>query len=304
MRLLSGKLSRRFRLLAEEKYAYLSILPVFTIVFGFTIYPILSALFFSVQKYRIGLPSFPFVGLQNYFDVLVSKSFQEAFVNTAYFVLTTVPLSILISLGIALVLNQGFRGNTLLRVALLIPWAMPGISAAALWSWIYDAEYGAWNGVLHSLGFIETYQPWKSSFQWAMPILINVHLWKFIPISSILFLAALATIPPSLYEAAEVDGAGVWKKFRVITIPMLKPMLRVILFLQTVYALLWHFVWVYVITRGGPGGATTTLPWFTYIKAFAALDFGQGSALGIILALLVATLLPIYLRQVRLRATS
>lgn len=296
----TGTKKRRY-LSSEEKYAYISILPVFIIVFGFTLYPIVSAIYFSTLKFRIGLPSFPFIGGQNYVDVILSKVFFESAIHTAYFAFTTVPLSILISLGIALVLNQTFRGNHVLRIALLIPWAMPGISTAALWSWIYDCEYGALNGALCSLGLIDTYQAWKSNPQWAMPVIINVHLWKFVPLSSILFLAALSTIPLSLYEAAEIDGAGIFKKFRVITLPMLKPIFRVILFLQTVYALLWHFVWVYIITRGGPAGATTTLPWYTYIKAFAALDFGQGSALGIILALIIGSLLPIYLRQVRLR---
>jgi ABC-type sugar transport system permease subunit len=259
------------------------------------------AIYFSVHKYRIGLPSFPFVGIQNYIDVIRSKDFLDSLINTAIFVCTTVPLNLLISLGIALILNQPFRGNSILRILLLIPWAMPGVSTATLWNWIYDAEYGALNGILKALGFIDSYQAWKSNPQLAMPLLINVHLWAFIPLSSILFLAALQTIPSSLYEAAEIDGAGIIKKFRVITLPLIKPMLRIILFLQTVYSLLWHFVFIYVITQGGPAGATTTLPWYTYIKAFSALDFGQGSALGVILAIVVGCFMPVYLKQVKLR---
>lgn len=289
-------------MLGDRGFLLLSILPALILIFTLTLYPVGYAVYNSLFAFRIGIPQpYPFVGLKNYIDVLTDPAFYESALVTLYFVGISMPLIIIMSLGIALLLNQNFKGNLLLRVSLLIPWAMPGISAAALWNWIYDSDYGIWNAALYYLGAIDSYHAWKSDSLWALPLLIIVHVWKFVPLSTILLLAALTTIPKPLYEVAQIDGAGIFKRFRVVTLPMLKPILKLLIFLQTVYALLWHFVWVYVLTRGGPGSATKTLPWLTYIKAFEALDFGRGNALGVILAMLVSLFFPIFLRRIRLR---
>jgi ABC-type sugar transport system permease subunit len=260
------------------------------------------AIYSSLLDFRVGKPEpYPFIGLRNYVEVLTDPAFYDSIIVTSYFVVVTVPAIILISLGIALLLNYNFKGNLLLRTLLLIPWAMPGISVAALWNWIYDADYGVWNAILYYIGVIDSYHAWKSDPAWALPLLMIVHIWKFIPLSTILLLATLATIPKSLYEVAQIDGAGIFKRFRIVTLPMIKSTISFLVFLQIVYALLWHFVWVYVLTRGGPGYATTTLPWLTYVRAFSALDFGKGNALGVILAIIIAIFFPIFLRRTRLR---
>lgn len=285
----------------DRTFALLSIAPALILVLTFTLYPIGYAIYWSLHRYRIGYPLRPFVGLENYYTIIASREFKFSCIATLYFVIVTVPTITLLALGIALILSQEFKGNIVLRTLLLIPWAMPSVSVAAIWNWIYDAEYGILNGILYMLGVIESYQAWKSSYFWALPIIVNVHIWKFTPIAAILLLAALSTVPRVLYEAAEIDGAGLLKRFRIITLPMIRPILMIVVFLQMVYALLWHFAWVFIITRGGPGWSTTTLPWYTYITAFETLDFGEGNALGVILALLVAMFFPIFLKRIRLR---
>jgi multiple sugar transport system permease protein len=257
--------------------------PVFLLVAIFTLYPVARAIY---QSTRIESPIFPsrFVGLKNYQDVLGGLYFWDATRTTLGFAAVTVPL--LIGLGIltALLLNESFFGNTLLRVGMLLPWALPATVAGLVWKWIFLDSWGALNAGLYTAGLIDNYVPWLTTPDLARPAVMVVFIWTQLPLTAIFLLAALQAIPGELYDAAAIDGAGVFRRFWSITLPGIRPMLVIV----TLYALLMaltNFDIVYSLTQGGPGTATTMLTYFTWVESFKKLSFGTGSALAVMIAL-------------------
>ena len=212
----------------DKKYARYPIewlFPVLILVILFTVFPVGYAIYNSLHRILLVLPTTPFVGLKNYIDVLTSIYFKEAILNTLLFTVTTAPATVIISLGIARLLLTKFYGRAILRPVVLLPWAIPGSVAGILWLWIFHGQWGLLNGFLLKLGIIKNYIPWLMDARLAKLCVSVAHIWTQVPFASILLMAALTTIPKDIYEASEVDGAGAFRRLVSITIPQIKGML-------------------------------------------------------------------------------
>lgn len=266
--------------------------PSLLLIFGMTIYPLLYSLWISLHRYSLLFPTQPFIGLENYRQAFAQPLFWESVIVTLSFAVGSLVIQVPLGIGIALLLNERFHGRNLLRAAVLIPWAIPTTVNAVMWQWIYDANYGALNGLLLQLGIIESYIVWLADRVRALNLVLLADTWKVLPLYILMFLAGLQTIPRELYEAAAMDGAGPWRRFLDVTLPGLKAILLVVLVLRTVQVFK-VFDIIYLLTRGGPGGGTTVISFFTYQQTFQALNFGVGAAVGAVIGLstLLAALL-------------
>lgn len=281
---------------APNLYAWATILPVLLLVAAFTLYPFGFALSLSVRKYILTQPnSHPFVGLRNFSQVIGDELFSVSAKNTLAFTLLSVPLVTLLGLGVSLLLNSRLRGFGVLRALVLLPWAIPLVSAGIVWKLLLHGQFGALSGLLYQFGLIKEYIHWLSDAKLALLSVVLAHLWREFPLPAILFLAGLQNIPPELYDAAKVDGAGAWERFRSVTLPLLRAPLVIVVIYETMIAVA-VFDMVYVLTGGGPGSATTLISWFAYTATFKFLNLGQGAALSFIMAIVLAILILIYLR--------
>ena len=289
--------ARRPRLGYERwRFAWLLNAPSMCAIFLLAAYPIVYSGWISLHKYNLKRPRvFDFVGLSNYAGILESAEFWSALWITIEFTLLVVALVAALGILIAILLDQTFPGRGLVRTLVLLPWAIPPVVNGLMWQWIYDAKIGALNGLLTSIGLIDEYRGWLSSATSALLALVFADVWNSLPLAVILLLAALQRIPSELYEAARIDGAGGFQLFRYVTLPWLSHALLVVLILQTLSAIR-AFDIIYVLTAGGPGTATTTLTWKTYLVTFDSLDFGQGNAYAWLVSLITLGLALAYFR--------
>jgi len=270
--------------LSERKLLVALLAPSLLLIFGLTIYPLLYSLWISLHRHSLLFPARPFIGLDNYRRILEQPLFWDSVWVTLYFAVASLVIQIPLGIGIALLLNEPFRGRGFLRAAVLVPWAIPTTVNAVMWQWIYDSNYGALNGLLKQLGLIEAYVIWLADAARALNLVLVADTWKVLPLYILMFLAGLQSIPRDLYEAAAIDGAGPWRRLLDVTLPGLKPILLVVLILRTVQVFK-VFDIIYLLTRGGPGGGTTVISFFTYQQTFQALNFGVGAAVGAVIGL-------------------
>lgn len=285
--------------ITDRIYPYLSILPVFLVIALFAIYPIIHAVRMSFYRYLLTRPGdHPFVGLDNFISVITSYYFKNSITVTAIYTVAAVTGVILFGLGVALLLNSKIRMAGPLKVVILLPWALPAVVSGLLWKWILNADFGILNGILYAFGLIDNYIPFLADPTLAKISLIMAHIWKEGPLVAIFFLAGLQLIPEELYESAKIDGGGGWRIFRMITLPLLFPVLLVVVVYETMTAIL-TFDTIYVMTGGGPANATALISWFAYAEIFKSLNLGHGVALAIIIALITLVLILLYLRVLR-----
>ncbi|MCS6847784.1 MAG: sugar ABC transporter permease [Anaerolineae bacterium] len=287
----------------EKLPGWALILPTLLIVAGVTLGPLLYAGWLSLHEVGLDIrANMHFVGLANYVDIVQSPTFRNATGRTLYFAVVSLALQIPLGLAIALLLNQSFHGRSIVRALILLPWAIPTIVNGALWQWIYNASYGALNGLLYQLGIIHAPVVWLGSASLAMNMVILADTWKVLPYYAVLFLAGLQTIPRDLYDAASVDGASVIGKLRHVILPSLKPFLLVILIVRTMETFR-VFDIIYMLTSGGPGGATTVIGYYTYQLTFLSLQFGYGSALSFTIGAVTLLIAIMYIRILRTEET-
>lgn len=292
------RVARRGRRLSEAAMAYLLNAPALILVCVLTIFPILSAFWESLHRYSLRRPGeFPFVGLQNYVDLLTTDvgGFWNALYVTIDFTVWTTILVLLVALGIALVLNEPFRGRGIMRALILLPWAMPGVANALMWQWVYNAKVGILNGALYSLTIIDQYHAWLIDSATMYPAIIIANVWNTFPFSTLIFLAALQSVPSELYDAARVDRANVFQRFRYVTIPWLIHPILIVLILQALGGLRLFDI-IYLLTGGGPGNATSTIGYKAYEQAFLDLNFGLGNAYSYLIALITMVIALVYMR--------
>lgn len=283
----------------EARYAYATVLPVVALVALFTLYPLGSALVTSLREVVLYRPeSTPFVGLKNYVDVIRSEFFASAWQHTLTFAAGAVPLATVLGFGIAHLLNSRTRMASFLNVAILLPWAIPTVISGIIWAWIFNSSYGAFNGALYSFGIIEGYVPWLSRPTTALLSVLFAHVWKEVPLTSILYLAALQAIPDELFDAARADGAGTLAALRHVTIPLLIPTTLILVVYETMIAIV-TFDLLYVMTGGGPGGATSLISYYMYSSMFTSFNFGRGAALAVLLAASLVVFIALYMRLLR-----
>ncbi|GGG19198.1 carbohydrate ABC transporter permease [Paenibacillus abyssi] len=282
----------------ERRLAWVLVLPSILLIFGLTIYPVLYSFWLSLNNVSLLNPVRSFAGLNNYIEILSSQAFWAALGRTFYFVLISLSVQTVAGLTFALVLNQPFYGRGFVRALILLPWAIPNIVNGVMWEWILNSSYGALNGILLQIGIISEPIQWLSKPWLALNMVILADTWKVIPLYVIMFLAGLQTIPKDLYEAARIDGSGVWRSFFSITLPLLKPILLVILVLRTMQCF-GVFDIVYIMTKGGPADGTMVISFFTYFQTFGKLNFGMGSAISFLVAFVVLSISLVYMRLLK-----
>ena len=282
----------RFR--NDSLNAYLFLFPACLLLGVFVLYPLLQLLWVSLNEWNILKDQMTFVGLENYRAILKEDGFRQALWNTLFYVAMTVPFGMAISLGLALLLNEKVKGVGFFRTAVFTPFVTSTVAAGVIFIWLLDADRGLVNAALDSIsiGRINFLQ----SERWAMPAVILMTLWKQAGYNMILFLAGLQGIPDMYYEAASIDGAKRgWQTFRHITWPLLWPTTFFVLVISIIFAFR-SFEQMFVMTRGGPVGSTTTLVYYIFDRAFKFGNMGQAAAVS---TLMVAIVLAITWLQFR-----
>jgi len=278
----------------EGRFAYILNIPSMIIIFLVVVYPIVYSFYVSLFDWNLKrISARHFVGIGNYIDKFTSIEFLAVLQRTFIFAFFTILITIVLGLAISILLDKDFKGRGILRAVILIPWAIPSVVNGIMWKWILDSSYGVLNAALKGLGLIKSYIPFLANPHTALMVVITASVWKSLPFVIILFLAGLQTIPGELYEAATVDGATSWKKFKFITLPMIAPTLMVVLIFQTMVSIR-VFDLIYVLTSGGPGNATEVIGWSLYKEGFKFLSFGSASAIGYIIAFLTFLIAMIY----------
>jgi multiple sugar transport system permease protein len=280
----------------SQRLALLFLLPSFLFVAVFSLFPIIESFRLSFYRMILTLPWLGqrMVGWENYGDLLTDPVALASLRTTLVFIGITIPLELLFGLGIALVLNEGFRGRGLLRAVVLIPWAIPTVVASQMWRFIFNDRYGLMNFMLFG-GDTSRYSAPLADPYLALIAIMIAEIWKTTPFAALIILAGLQSIPDDLYEAASVDGATGWQKFRHVTLPLLKPALLLALLFRTIDSLR-VFDLVYVMTQGGPADATNVLQFYGYKKTFGEGMIGYGSAVAVTVFLMAVVLALAYLR--------
>ena len=265
---------------------------LFGLLFG-TLGPVLGAIGISFTDWDVITPPI-FAGLDNYQKLVDDPTFSKALVNTFYYVGVMVPISTVLALFFAFLLNQKLRGVTWYRTAYFLPVVSSTVAVALVWSWIYAKDFGLLNYLLRQVGV----EPigWLSSTTWAMPAVIMMAIWGNLGAGIIIFLAGLQAIPVSYYEAAEIDGANSFNKFFRVTLPLITPSLF-FYFIITMISAFQAFEAIYVMTRGGPVNSTTTMVYYIYRNGFRNFKMGYASSQAIILFLVIMVLTLIYWRM-------
>jgi multiple sugar transport system permease protein len=280
----------------ENIVAWTFNLPTLIILLGIVFWPIVQAAYMSTLFYNLKLPHMTrFTGFDNYISLFLDPLFWFSLRVTAIFTVVSVLLVTVLGLIFALLLSQEFRGRSVLRGLLLIPWAVTGVMAGILWRWMYNPEYGFINILLNSIGIKVGSYAWLNESSTALLSIAIAYSWSATPIATILYLGALQSLPVDLYDSAKVDGASVWQRFNLITFPLLKPTTMIILIITTMFALK-EIGLVYVMTGGGPGNETTVLGWLIYSEAFKFLDFGRGAAVSFVLAAITIVVAIFYIK--------
>lgn len=267
----------------EERWAYLFLLPQYLGLLCFVLGPVVVTLFLSFSEWNLVAPP-RWIGLQNYQVSFQTDVFWQTWRNTIYYVIATVAGSIVFSLALALALNEKLRGITLYRGIYFLPVVTSAVAVSMVWRWLYNPEFGLFNAVLTTIGLPTL--PWLNSLKWAMPSVIIMSIWQTVGYNMVIFLAGLQGIADQFYEAAEMDGATAWQKFRHITLPLLSPTTFFILITATIGAFQ-AFNQIYIMTNGGPANATRVILLHIYILAFRLFKIGEASAVSWVLFLIL-----------------
>jgi multiple sugar transport system permease protein len=286
-----GTRTRRRSLLDDERWlGRLMLAPAVLYIAGLVGVPFFLALYYSVSDITLGSQSLDFVGLQNYLAVLDTTKFRTALKNTFVFAVVAQVIVIVLANVLALLLLRDFPGKWVVRFLLLLPWVAPISLGTIGWLWILDSTYSVINWTLQALALV----PAEGGFMWlgipplAMGSIITVHVWRILPLATVIILAGLTAIPQEIHDAAAVDGAGPWRKHFRITLPLIRPVLMVAGLFGLVFAFS-DMVVVYVLTRGGPYDSTQVLASLAFYTGIAAGDLGEGAAIALFLfPLLVA----------------
>lgn len=270
-------------------------LPVILIMGGLVLLPLISTLIDSFFRIEPMKPGTPFVGLKNYVTQLTDPNVQTAWVSTGVYVVLAVIIETVGGLAAALLLNRITKGRRWLLAAVILPWCLPPVVNAIIWVWIYNPSYGLLNGVLKTVGLIQENHVWFNDQTTGWLLISIVHAWRMMPLTVIILLAALQSIPGELYEAAKIDGATVWQRLRQITLPLIAPGLAIALSQSTVFAInLFDEAWI----LNGSAADTRPIMVQTYITAFQNLKLSSGMALSILAMILSLAVSAFYVLRV------
>jgi len=276
---------------SERVAAWIFILPALIGTFIFIIIPVICSFGLSFAKWDL-LNPIEFVGLANYREIFTETLFGKIFFNTVVFALATSVLGVIIPLVLAAILNSKIRGSEFFKTAYFLPFITPMIVIGIVWQWIFDPNIGLLNKVLH------LHISWLYDTHWALPALIIVSVWKLIGYNMIIFLSALSGISNSMFEAAKIDGAGAFRTFLHVTIPLLSPSIFFVVIITAISSFQ-VFDLIYLMTQGGPLDSTNVLVYAIYKNAFEYFNAGKASAIAYVLfvIILVLTLIQWSLRK-------
>jgi ABC-type sugar transport system permease subunit len=266
------------------------IAPALGLVGLFTIFPIAHALWTSFHQVMLLMPGNDWVGLDNYITVITGEYFSSALKNSLLFTVISAPFVVIIGMAGGLFLHRSFAGVGILRAIVLLPWVLPGAISAILWTWIFHPSWGVINSVLRKLGLIDHSIGWLTDPPLAFLSVTVAHIWTQVPFAIVMVMAALSTINGEILEAATIDGASGWQKFRFVLLPQIKPIL-VILVVYNALTAFTSYDLVYAMTGGGPGTSTTLLSFQIWKESFSMYDFGAGAAVAFIVVLISGALI-------------
>ncbi|MBP0462051.1 carbohydrate ABC transporter permease [Streptomyces montanisoli] len=287
----------RRRMLGLERDAWFLLLPALIPVLVLSVGPLLYGLALAFTDAQSGVTrSTSFTGLSNLADLRLDSLFWDSFKIGIIWAVSVTAIQFVLSLGLAMLLNQNLRFRWLTRTLALVPWAMPEVVVGIMWQLVYNPDAGILNSTLRSLHLTSGHTDWLSSLTLALPAVIVVGVWAKMPQTTVVLLAGLQNVPADLHEAAALDGAGLWRRFTAVTWPAMKPVVLSI----TALDFIWNFNsfgLVYVLTNGGPGGKTRLPTLFAYQEAFQYGQFGYAAAMGLVMIAVIAVLLTVFLRN-------
>lgn len=276
---------------------YLFLLPCAALILLILIYPVLSGLLKSFYNENLLLPLKPeFVGADNFVQLFSDKMFMDALGRSIVWTLIILFFEMLLGLFFAVILNSDIYCKKFFRCLVLIPWIIPNAIAGIIWKWFLNESYGLLNYLLRSAGLVSHNLPWLSDAQLASFSVVAIIIWKSIPFVAVTLLAGLQAIPNDLYEAAQVDGAGVWRAFVHITLPMISKIATIIAILTSIWNFN-QFEIIQVVTRGGPGEATLSLPVYIYRLFMQTFQTSYASSAAVIMMAILTVPTIVYVRK-------
>jgi multiple sugar transport system permease protein len=282
----------------EHVFGYGLILPALLLIVCLVAYPFGMAIYFSLSDYWVGSPG-SFIGLDNFREIFKSEVFLQTVYNSFVFTTIAVIVKTLLGVWLAMLLFRTFKFKRLIRGAVLLPWVIPTALSTLAWWWMFDSLYSVVNWTAIHLGLMDAPGPnWLGQTSYAMAAVIAVNVWRGLPFFAIIVLAGLVSIPREYYEAAEVDGAGSWRRFCHVTLPLLKPVLAVVILFSTIFTFS-DFAIVQVLTRGGPVNTTHLFATLAYQVGLTGGNLGQGAAISLFLFPVLAAFVFIQLRYIR-----
>ncbi len=285
----------------NSPWAYVLIAPAVAGMLYLLLYPLARAVVISFQDFRLRqliVGDASFVGLRNYRELLGDARFWEVVRRTFLFMAVNVVLIMVLSMLVALMIERlGRFGRTVVLGSLVLVWAMPVIAATTVFQWLFHSRFGIVNEVLVSLGF-SSYEgyAWLAHDKAAFAIIVTLIVWQSVPFAAITLYSALTTVPRELYESARIDGAGAGRLFRSVTFPLIRPLFMLVLSLEVIWTFK-AFVQIWVMTKGGPGDATTILPVYAVQTALSNQRYDLSSAASMVTVLLMSGVLVFYFRQ-------
>lgn len=275
---------------------YIFLLPATVAMLLVFFYPMLNGLYTSFTHYNQYTNITSVVGLRNYAEILKSSDFWNSMQRSVIWVVLSVSGQFVLGFSFALLLNEHWPGNRIMRALVMIPWVMPGISVALTWSLIFNGQFGLLNDILLRLNLPP--QQWLANPSLAMAAVIIANIWKAFPFVAVTMLAGLAAIPDELYDAAKVDGASVLGRFRYVTLPQLRSVTLIVILLMVVWTFN-YFDLVFVMTQGGPAQGTEIAPVLVARFAFQQFDYGLAASVAIIMTLFNILFVVLYLSVLR-----
>lgn len=273
------------------------LLPAIAVTAAIVLYPVLQTVWLSLHSYVIYDPeATAFVGLANFRAVLGDEVFWISLRHSVVWIVGVVALQFLLGLVTALLLNESFWWRGLARALVVVPWALPSVIIGLMWTWMYDFNVGVINDLLLRTGIIAEPVAWLARPDTALAAIMAALVWQGFPFFAVTLLAGLQTVPAELYEAAEIDGAGRWRRFVSITLPSIADVIATALLLRTIWVANSLDV-ILVMTGGGPGYATYTLPLYAFQRAYSGMEFSYGAALALVLTLMLLAVVWLYVRR-------
>lgn len=276
-------------------YAFL--LPALVVTAAIILFPLVQTGWMSLHDYVLFRPrNVPFVGLGNFVRAFEDPVFWLSLWNSVLWIGLVVGFQFVLGLGAALLLDQSFWWRGIARALIVVPWALPSVIIGLMWTWMYDFNLGIINDMLLRTGLIDMPVAWLARLDTTLYAVVLALVWQGFPFFAVVILAGLQTVPADLYEAADMDGATAFQKLRFVTLPAIAEVIATALLLRTIWVANSLDV-ILVMTGGGPGYATHTLPLYAFLKAYSAMEFGYGAAVALILTALLLVVVYAYVRR-------